>query len=328
MEEKNVKKSTKTQKTSVKKSTTKSKTTKNVAKKIYKPQNVKIEGFNGLQLNTYVYENVIQPKAVVVVVHGMQEHCLRYDNFARYLNEQGYIVITSDLRGHGKTAPSKEKLGFGEKDIFTETIRDQLIIIDSCHDAYNLPIYLFGHSYGSMLGQHLVQHSKLIEKAVLCGTTNGGSALMKLGGVVAKLMSPFKNKNAKGGLIEKMCIQSYGKKFENGNWLTRDKKVFEEYKKDEYCGGSFPFSFYKSMITNMNKANKGIAKIANKKIFLIAGDKDPVGENGKQVTKLYKLYLKNNIDTRIKLYKDARHEVLNEINKDEVYKDIVNFYNN
>lgn len=301
---------------------------KPVKPKACKPKNIKVLGYNGLELNTFVFDNVENPKAVVVIVHGMQEHCQRYKDFANYLNKNGYIAIANDLRGHGETAPSKKLLGFGEKDIFTETLQDQLKIINFANENYDLPIYLFGHSYGSMLSQNLIQLTPLIEKAVLSGTTNGSSTLMKLGKIVVNLLSPFKSYNSKGGIVEKMSVKAFDKKFKRGNWLTRDEKAFDLYLEDEYCGGSFPFSFYKSMIKNMNKANKGISKIGKKKLFLIAGDKDPVGENGKQVCKLFQIYLKNNIDAKLKLYKDARHELLNEINKSEVYKDIVDFYNN
>ncbi|MBP3619068.1 MAG: alpha/beta fold hydrolase [Clostridia bacterium] len=289
--------------------------------------NIKIAGYKGLPLNVYVYDNVEKPKAVVLIIHGMQEHAMRYQSFAEELNKNNFIAIASDLRGHGKTAPSIDKRGFGEKDIFTETIADQKCLLEAIEKTFGLPIYVFGHSYGSMLTQVLVQQTHLVEKAVICGTANGSSALMKAGGMVASLLSPFKGKESGGGLIEKVCIKSYGKKFENGNWLTRDEKVFEQYSSDPYCGGSFPFSFYKSMIKNMNKANKGIEKIGNKKLFLIAGDKDPVGSNGKQVKQLYKLYLKKNVDASIKIYPDCRHELLNEINKNEIIKDVVDFFN-
>lgn len=343
MEEKDAKKakSTKTSKKTVKSTAKNVETTKTPTKtakktiakkaettKIVEPKNLKILGYNDLQLNTYVYDNVQNPKAVVVIVHGMQEHCLRYRNFAEYLNKNGFIVVTSDSRGHGHTALSKDKLGFGEKDIFSETVKDQLNIINYANETYNLPIYLFGHSYGSMISQNLIQLSPLIEKCVLCGTGNGGSFVMKLGNCLATLLSPFKKYDSKGGLVEKLCIDSYGKGFERGNWLTRDESAYDIYLQDEYCGTPFPFSFYKSLVKNMNKTNKGIAKIGSKKVFFIAGDKDPVGEKGRQVTKLYKLYLKNNIDAKLKLYKDARHELLNETNKLEVYKDIVDFFNN
>ena len=266
------------------------------------------------------------PKAVVLIVHGMQEHILRYAPFAEFLQKNGYVVVMSDLRGHGHTMQTPEEYGKGEKDIFTETLKDQLNLIEFAHDEFKLPLYIFGHSYGSMLTQFLVQLSPIPEKAVICGTTNGDSGIFKLGSLAVGMMSPFEIHDKRGGLAEKLCIKSFGKKFENGNWLSRDDKVFEAYLKDDLCGGSFPFSFYRSMIKNMRKANKGIGKIGNKKLFLIAGDKDPVGENGKQVKKLYKTYLKNNINARMKLYPNARHELLNEINKDEVYADVLSFF--
>ena len=288
---------------------------------------LEVEGYHHLKLQTYVYDKIKNPKAVVLIVHGMMEHAGRYYNFAKFLNDNGYIVVANDLRGHGHSAVDK-KYGVGEKDIYAETVQDEIIILEKLKDAYELPIYLFGHSYGSMLSQAIIQNTDVVEKCVLCGTANGSSGIMKLGGTTAKFLGLFKGENSGGGMIEKMCIKNYGKKFENGNWLTRDEEVFKNYNEDEMCGGSFPFSFYKSMLTNMKKINHGINKIGKKKIFLIAGEKDPVGSNGKQVTNLNKLYLKNNIDSRCKIYPDCRHELINELNKEEIYKDILDFYNN
>lgn len=318
-------------KTATKTATKKGATAKQKESYIPKEEVVKhlqIYGFNNLPLAVNLYDDVENPVAVVLVIHGMQEHSGRYDAFAKHLNKNGFIVVTSDLRGHGLTAENAQKRGFGEKDIFTETIADQLNILAWISENSNLPIYVFGHSYGSMLTQVLVQQTPLIEKAVICGTANGGSALMRAGGMVASMLSPFKSKESSGGLIEKLCIKSYGKKFEKGNWLTRDEKVFEAYLSDPLCGGSFPFSFYKSMIKNMNKANDNMSKIGKKKLFLIAGDHDPVGANGKQVEKLFKLYLKNNVDAKLKIYENCRHELLNETNKEEVYADVIDFFKN
>ena len=300
--------------------------TEKIVKK--EPKNVQISGFHDLQLNGYVYDNVTNPKAVVVIVHGMQEHCLRYKPFAEFLNANGYAVVTTDLRGHGHTMKNKDEYGKGEQDIFSECVKDQLKVIDYAHSRFNLPVYLFGHSFGSMITQRLVQQSPRIEKAILCGTTNGDSTIFGLGSMMISIMNPFKKKDPRGGLAEKMCVEGYGKKFERGNWLTRDEAVFDAYKADELCGGTFPFSFYRSLVKNMCKVNDGISKIGNKKLFLIAGTKDPVGENGKQVTKLYKIYLKNNIDAKLKLYEGARHELLNETNKEEVYADCLHFFDN
>lgn len=299
-------------------------------KKSQKKENydiLEVEGYHHLKLYTYVYDNVKNAKAIVLIVHGMMEHAGRYKDFAKFLNDNGYIVIANDLRGHGHSAVDK-KFGYGERDIFAESVQDEIIILEKIKDAYELPVYLFGHSYGSMLSQAIIQNTSIVEKCVLCGTANGSSGIMKSGSGLAKFLNFFKNENSGGGFIEKMCIKNYGKKFENHNWLTRDNAVFEEYCRDEFCGGTFPFSFYKSMLTNMSKMNSGVNRIGRKKIFLIAGALDPVGSKGKQIKSLNNFYLKNNIDSRMKIYDECRHELLNELNKEEIYNDILDFYDN
>ena len=332
VKEKVKKEAKKTKKTSTKseksdKKTAEKKTTKKEEKVKEEPYDIlDIEGYHHLKLYSYVYDKIKNPKAVVLIVHGMMEHAFRYDNFARFLNDNGYYVIANDLRGHGHTAVDK-KFGMGEKDIFQETVQDEIIMLEKIKDVYNLPVYLFGHSYGSMIGQAIIQNTDIVEKCVLCGTANGSSGIMKMGGSFTKFLSLFKGDTAKAGVVENMCIKNYGKKFENGNWLTRDENVFKAYQEDEFCGGTFPFGFYKSMLTNMKKINAGINKIGNKKIFLIAGEKDPVGSCGKQVVALNKRYLSNNIDSRVKIYPECRHELINELNKEEVYNDILDFFN-
>ena len=310
----------------VKKDEKKTKKTKKVEAPKLDYDILEIEGYHRLKLYTYIFDQVQNPKAAILIVHGMQEHAGRYIDFARFLNKNGYIVFANDLRGHGHTAIDK-KFGYGEKDIYKETVQDEIILIQKIKEAYNLPVYVFGHSYGSMLSQAIIQNTDLVEKCVLCGTANGSSGIMKAGGSFASFMSLFKGETSSGGMIEKMCIGGYGKKFENGNWLSRDEEVFKKYQEDEFCGGTFPFSFYKSMLSNMKKINKGINKIGNKKIFIIAGSEDPVGSKGKQIKSLNKLYLKNNINSRYKLYAECRHELLNEVNREEVYQDVVDFYN-
>ena len=295
-------------------------------KKDYKIK--KIKGYHDLELYTYVFDQVKNPQAVIVIIHGMQEHAGRYIEHAREFNKQGFIVVMNDLRGHGKTIKDLSEYGYGEEDIYKESVQDELKVIEYVKNEYNLPIYLIGHSYGSMISQSVIQNTDLVEKCVLSGTADGSSPIMQVGAVFANIVSLFKNKKSKAGLIEKMCVGGYGKKFENGNWFSRDDKVLEEYKKDELCGGSFPFGFYKSMLSNMSKCNKNIDKIGDTEILLLAGDKDPVGSSGKQIISLNKRYIKKNKSSKYKLYENSRHEILNEINKQEVYDDIVNFFEN
>ena len=290
-------------------------------------KNSRINGYENLQINSYIYDEVKDPKATIIIIHGMQEHAGRYDEFAKFLSDNNYIVIATDLRGHGKTAKDKDSLGLSEGDIYREILADQQCIINYAKETYHLPIYVFGHSYGSLVSQTLIQENNDIEKCVLCGTANGGSALMKAGNAISAILGLFTDRNKRGGLLENMCVGGYGKGYENGNWLSRDEQDMINYQKDEYCGVSFPFSFYRSMINNLVKANKGIDKIGKKKLFLIAGTDDPVGAKGKDVEALYNIYKEKGINAKLKLYKDARHELLNEINKDEVFKDVLDFFN-
>ena len=188
-----------------------------------------VKGYNNLDLHCteYIAKN---PKAVVLVVHGMQEHSGRYQEFAQKLCENGYNVVASDLRGHGKTAESEEKQGYGEKDIYDETIKDQLMIVAHIkHTFPDLPLYYFGHSYGSMLGQKMIQVCPDIKKAVLQGTSYGNNISYKFGKILASVLCFFGAKNKKATAIENASLKSWGKPF-GGNWLSRDDKIFEEYK--------------------------------------------------------------------------------------------------
>ncbi len=291
------------------------------------PKTIKLLGYHDIMLHTYVYDEVENPKAVVVIVHGMQEHAFRYDNFAKHLNKNGFIVLANDLRGHGKTCPNKILRGHGEKNIYVESVIDEICVIKYAKETYKLPVYLFGHSYGSMLSQSIIQHTRIIEKVVLCGTTDGDSFVMKLGDMVTKTLSTFKKKENISAFVEKMSIKAYGHRFPRGNWMTKDEKIFDKYLADEDCGGTFPFGFYWSLSKNMTKVNRHIDKIGNKKIFLIVGSEDPVGSRGKYVKTLYKKYIKHGIDAKIKIYPNDRHELINETDRKQVYKDVVDFYN-
>ena len=288
---------------------------------------IKIKGFNDFQLVGYLWDKVENPKGVVQIIHGMQEHAKRYDNFAKYLNEQGLIVFASDLRGHGQTAIINNlPFGYSDGDIFWEIVQDQIIITDYLKQKFNLPISIFGHSFGSMIAQrYMVENGFKIKNIVICGSTYTNSMQFKMGYQVAKICRVFKGKKAEAKLIEKMSLKGYGKTFKNGNWLSRDEKNWEKYNADELCGKPFPNNFYWSFFKNARNNYKNLNNIPYYlPILLIAGTDDPVsGKNG--MVKLFFTYGKAKKRVYLKTYLDARHEILNEINKDEVYKDISYF---
>ncbi len=290
-------------------------------------EKLEVKGFRGDSVVGYFWGKVENPKAIVQIVHGMQEHAKRYDDFAKYLNSKGYIVFANDLRGHGETIKDVLKQGQSDTDIFEDIVNDEIIFSNMLKEKYQLPLYLLGHSFGSFIAQNYMTKCSLADKVVLSGSAYTKNASFQFGNIMAGLLGLFRGKTSTAKFIEKMSFGSYAKNFENGNWLSRDESVFEKYKNDEFCGYPFPYSFYKSFFKGALKNYKEINNINPKqRIFIISGAKDPVGSFGKLPTKLYEFYKKHNLDVEIKLYEEARHEVLNETNKKEVYKDVVDFF--
>jgi len=290
---------------------------------------IKINGFEGYKLNARLFE-VKTPKGIVQIIHGMQEYSKRYEKFAKFLNNNGYIVFVSDLRGHGKSAEDETLLGYSSGDISIENVKDQIIVSEYLKEKYpNIPLIVLGHSYGSFLTQRYITKCDLADKVILSGSAYTNTALMKFGRIFANLTAFFKGKRAIAKMIENMSLQGYGKGFEDGNWLCKDSKVWEEYKKDDYCGTPFPASFYQSFFKLVVNNYKKLDKINKEKpILIMSGDKDPVGGNGKLVKKLYDIYKEAGLrNLYLKLYTDGRHEMLNETNKEEVYNDILTFIN-
>ena len=204
---------------------------------------------------------------------------------------------------------------------------DQKRIIAWAQSNFNVPVRVLGHSFGSFITQRLIRDRVKVDRFILSGSSYMKGLIVSAGKFVAVLSRIFKGRECDAKLIESMSIRGYGKKFEGGNWLTRDESVWQSYCDDPMCGQVFPVAFYLSMFTELPK---NYTKLKNSvgycpSILLIAGDHDPVGNFGKGVIKLNSVYKKAGFDVRLKLYKDARHEVLNEINRAEVFDDIIKF---
>lgn len=290
-----------------------------------------ISSFDGENIFVRIWDNVEKKKGVVLLVHGMCEHSKRYDDFAGFLNKNGYIVWGFDLRAHGQTSQNIASLGKYEKDLFADSVNDIIFFSNYLHEKYNLPLFVFGHSFGSFLLQRYIELYDNYRGVVICGSANmKGQASVSLGKFVAKTTNIFCGKCAKAKFIAKLSFGAYEKHFEDKNWLTRDRKVFDDYQKDEYCGFVCSSNFYYSFFKNLKKIYKSenlaqINKASN--IFVISGRDDPVGNFSKLVLKLTKLYDKLGLKhLKYKIYESARHELLNETNKQEVYQDILNFF--
>lgn len=275
-------------------------------------------------------------KGIVQISHGMAETASRYRRFAKSLTKAGFIVYANDHRGHGKSADSIELQGYlGEEDGFNLLIKDiaQLTdIIKKNHPGKS--IYLFSHSMGSFAAQkYIMNYPNKINGLILAGSNGPQGFTLVAGKVVSKLESMIRGRTAKSKLMNQLTFGQYNKKFEpqttGSEWLTRDKKELAKYLENPYCGSIFPASFYYEFLDSLQyvEDKKNFHKIPKDlPIFILSGDQDPVGDFGKGVKKLEKRYKNRGvIDLDMKLYEGARHELLNELNREEVTADIINW---
>lgn len=282
---------------------------------------------DGKEIQLYIWDHVESPKAVVKIVHGMAEHSARYDDFAKFLNGRGYIVVMNDHRGHGLTA-EKDSLGYEEGDMWTNNVKDQLAVLDYCKEKYNLPLFMMGHSYGSFITQAVVEENPSVKGFILCGSNFIRGISFTLCKHVARNMCRNKGGRFPAQLIVNLSFSQYEKRFPGKNmWLNRDADEVKKYNEDELCGFVCSANFYRTFmegITKLYKKEYYKAIDVNKPILLIAGAHDPVGAYAKGVKKLEKFYSKKVkvADVTLHLYDEARHEILNEMCKQEVYDDV------
>ncbi len=299
--------------------------------------NKKIEFDSNTQLQSYAwYKEGADYKAVILLAHGMSEYLVRYNDFAEFMVERGYVVIGSDHYAHGYSAKDAESVGVvTEYDFLTAILQS----IKLTRDAYpeftkDKPVYLFAHSMGSMAAQRYIQlYPKDFSKVVICGT-DCPSIKYKLASKIASMAIKKHGEISYLNFIESLGCGAFSKKFKKEGkyaWLTRDKEVYEKYSNDPLCGKQFPTNYYKSLGDMLCEAGKkkNIKEIdKDLKILIVAGKSDPVGGMGKGPSALHEKYLKAGLNSCCKLYKDARHEILNEISptKEEVLLDLIKFY--
>lgn len=298
----------------------------------------KFKSFDGTVLQCYLWDDVRNPKGVVQISHGMAEHARRYDNFAGFLNKNGYIVFADDHRAHGMTSTkqsSKGVKGFHKGDIYNDTVKDEIAITDYLKKKYDRPVIYLGHSYGSMIGQRYMECENGAAGVILSGTAMMKGGTLSLGAAISNMQFRTKGGETEGKTLDKLSFGAYNKPFKADNipfaWLSRDKEQVKKYVLDEQCGYVMSNAFFKYFLNGLKNVYKpeNIAAI-NKDIpvALFSGSLDPVGGKGKLVQKMYNLLKEAGVkDVSIKLYDGARHEILNETNNQEVYADMLNTIN-
>ncbi|WP_228550229.1 alpha/beta hydrolase [Salinibacillus xinjiangensis] len=280
-----------------------------------------------------------KPKALVQIAHGMAEHIQRYDSFARKLVSEDIYVFGNDHRGHGKTGEGQGSLGhFADSNGFEKVVQDLYLLTVKMKAQFpNIPFILFGHSMGSFLARRYVQLFGHEIKGLILSGTGGNPGLMgKIGKMVAKREINKHGKTRPSDTMNKLTFGGYNKKFKPAqtefDWLTRDKQVIKEYMEDSRCGQVCSAQFYYDLLDGIDVINRreNIEKVPKElPIFLLSGDEDPVGNFKKGVIETYHDYEKAGlINLSCKFYSNARHEILNEINREEVMDDILSWIHN
>lgn len=272
-------------------------------------------------------------KGVVQIVHGMCEYKERYEGFIDYLTQNGYIVFAHDHRGHGGSVTANENLGyFGDKK-GEAIVDDAALVTDEIRRLYpGLSVTLFGHSMGSLVVRAYIQkYEEKIDKLIVCGSPSKNS-LAGFGLMLNGVISAFRGKKYRSRLMANASTGGGDDKFpgEGKNaWLTRDKTVVEKYNADEKCNFVFScngFSNLLHLVKNAYKKKKYPAKHSDLPIFFMAGADDPViGSEKKWLEAQQFLRDVGYKNVTGKLYPKMRHEILNELGKEEVYADALAF---
>ena len=275
------------------------------------------------------------PRAVVQIVHGVAEYVGRYAAFASWLAGKGFLVVGEDHLGHGKTV-NDEKFGyFGPKNGWNLVVRDVRRLRELEGEKYpETPYVLLGHSMGSFLTRtYLIDYPGTVTAAILSGTGQESALTVGAGKLLCGLVCRTKGADAHSGLVHNMALGAYNKQFApnrtSADWISRDEKVVDKYLQDPFCTFMPTVGMYRDMMVGLQY----IVRPENLKkmykttpIYFFSGRRDPVGQNGKGVEKVADLFRAAGCtDVTVKLYPDGRHEMLNELNKLEVYQDILSW---
>jgi alpha-beta hydrolase superfamily lysophospholipase len=291
------------------------------------------------------------PGAVLHIIHGMAEHSLRYERLARRLNDEGIAVWAADQRGHGRTADANmNDPGRGgllghctDRDGFSRVTADIDIINRSIKTEYpGVPLFLLGHSWGSFIAQNYIEtwgglnpQGPAIDLAgcILSGTRGPGGPDLKLGVPVLAFLAFLRGSRGRSKLARSLSDGSFNKAFQPNrtefDWLSRDEQEVDAYVNDPLCGNLCSSGFYRDLAAGLKQIHKRESLAGIRRdlpIYVFSGSADPVGGMGESPTALLTAYRSLGIkDLEYVLYPDARHETLNETNREEVTGSLVSW---
>ncbi|MCI8469611.1 MAG: alpha/beta hydrolase [Eggerthellaceae bacterium] len=275
-----------------------------------------------------------QPRGIVQLVHGMAEHIGRYDDFARFLAANGYVACGHDHLGHGDSVAAPDDRGIlpahGGADLL---VADVGLLRARMQERFpGVPYYLFGHSMGSLVTRvYIASHGAGLAGAVICGTSNPPLIASRAGNLLARAVAAVRGDDARSKLLHSLTDGAFARAIPDArtpfDWLSRDPAVADAFIADEAAGAMFSAGAYATLTELAKRAGSPQAYAGVPKdlpVLYIAGDADPVGDEGKGVTRSADdLRAAGVADVTLTLYGGMRHEILNEIGHEEVYADVL-----
>lgn len=291
----------------------------------------KLHTKEGVNLHTTVWEPECAPKGIVQIIHGISEYVARYEHFAAFLTDHGYLVVGEDHPGHGQTAKAGE-IGY-LRGGWMGTVSGIHQVYEEIHrQCPSVPYYMLGHSMGSfLLRTYLFTYHTPLSGAIISGTGWLPSFILPIGLGICKEEALRLGEHKSSPLLEGIMFGGYNKKFRPNrtkyDWLSRDESVIDAYVADPLCGFSVSIQLCREMMTglrmiqNMNHLNRMQKDLP---VYFFAGENDPVGDMGAGVMRCVRAFEKVGMkDVAWKLYPGMRHETLNEFGKELVYQDVL-----
>ena len=291
--------------------------------------NISFKGNQGIPAKTYTA--IGKPKAILCIIHGLAEHVHRYKDTATYFCANGFTVYLPELIAH-HTAQPEYTLGLAQPFWFNEQVQMiHSLILEIKNTNPETPVFLLGHSMGSFLCQSYVQQlGDTIDGLVLSASNGQEDPLLGVGIFVAKAQYKLLGKNHRSKLIDKLSFGRFNKNFAPNrttqDWLSRDHEAVDKYVADPRCGFVCGAGFFTGLFTGVREVMKksSINKIPKDlPVYCFAGGSDPVGLMGKGFMKLVEKWKAAGLKVDYDLYEGGRHEMLNEINKEEVRRKIL-----
>lgn len=299
-------------------------------------QTYRISVDDGCSLQLHCWLPQAAPRATIQLIHGISEHAARYEALAAVLVDAGYAVYAHDQRGHGQTAASTDALGFVASTGGWRRLLDDVMAV-YCHVSEqqpNLQRVLLGHSMGSLLAQHFaIENGALLDGLVLSATTYRTDPLPAFGTWLASQMIRWRGAPYRSSFLDFITVGALRltirKRRTIFDWLSRDPAVIDAYIADPLCGGVPSVALWRDVYDGVRfvARREQQAKIPRSlPILLLAGSADPLSAGGRGVSRLAERYRALGIaDVACRLYPGARHEVFNEINRSEVYSDLLDW---